>query len=169
MKILVTAASRHGSTDEIARIIGTVLRARGCEVDVLSPERVTDLLGYDAVVLGSAVYRNRWLRPAKDFVARHLDALPERTVFLFSSGPLGEAHAPGEPLDVAAIDIATGAVDHQVFAGRLSRRGLSRQERLQAGLGRIPAGDYRPWDDIVTWARAIADFVAESTSRPHAA
>src|SRR4051794_8974088 len=64
MKILVTAASRHDATDEIATAIAEALTRRGheaeaCSIDAASPE------GYDAVVLGSAVYIGRWLKPAR--------------------------------------------------------------------------------------------------------
>ena len=54
MKVLVTAASAHGSTAEIARVIGDELTAQGFGVTVLPPERVRSIADYDAVILGSA-------------------------------------------------------------------------------------------------------------------
>ena len=90
MKVLVCAASRHGSTDEIARAIAVVLRSFELEVDLFAPDDVDSVSGYDAVIIGSAVYAGHWLRPAVDVVARHRDELVGRPVFLFSSGPLGE-------------------------------------------------------------------------------
>ena len=39
MRILVTAASRHGATFEIARQIGDTLTAAGFDVDVRPPKR----------------------------------------------------------------------------------------------------------------------------------
>ena len=56
MKILLTASSRHGATDEVAAVIAEQLRAAGLEVDHTRPEDVADVEGYDAFVLGSAVY-----------------------------------------------------------------------------------------------------------------
>ena len=56
MKVLVTAASRHGSTAEIATIIAGILQASDIEAEVLPPEAVASVVGYDAVILGSAVY-----------------------------------------------------------------------------------------------------------------
>lgn len=44
------------ATAEIAREIGTVLGARGFDVPVTPPEDVRAIDGFDAVVLGSAVY-----------------------------------------------------------------------------------------------------------------
>lgn len=55
-RILVSAGSKHGATQEIAERIGSVLKGKGHEVTVSAPADVTDLSGYDAVVLGSAVY-----------------------------------------------------------------------------------------------------------------
>ena len=55
MTVLVTAASRHGATREIAEAIGRTLVERGVAVDVTDPGEVSDLSGYEAVVLGSAV------------------------------------------------------------------------------------------------------------------
>src|SRR5215217_7240598 len=72
MKVLVSAASRHGATSEIADELGKMLhealheRGGGGDdvaVDVLPAERVSSVEEYDAVVLGSAVYAGHWLEP----------------------------------------------------------------------------------------------------------
>ena len=60
MKVLVSAASKYGATtSEIAQAIADVLIERGCDVTVLSPEKVGAVEDFDAVVLGSAVYIGR--------------------------------------------------------------------------------------------------------------
>jgi menaquinone-dependent protoporphyrinogen oxidase len=159
MKVLVTAASRHGSTAEIAQVIAAVLRAGQVDADVADPGSVTSVEGYDAVILGSGVYAGRWLGPARAFVSRHRLELQERPVFLFSSGPVGDPPKPvRDPVDVAALDEATSAVDHQVFAGRVTRRELTVFERLVMNVARAD-GDFRPWDDIADWATEIGRFL----------
>ena len=169
MKILVTAASRHGTTTQIADAIATTLRGADLEVDVVPPESVEAIDGYAAVVLGSAVYAGHWMADAKAFVHRHRDALRERPVFLFSSGPLGDPPIPAEdPIDIAEMESETGAVDHRVFAGRLYVDELSLPERFIVKLVSAPNGDFRPWDDITEWAREIARFVHEGAHRVHA-
>ena len=55
MHVLVTVASRHGSTREIADAIAQELRMPGIDADVRHVEEVPDLNSYDAVVLGSAI------------------------------------------------------------------------------------------------------------------
>ena len=66
MRVLVAAATKHGATGEIAQAIADTLRDQGLDPAVLEPERVDTIDGYDAVVLGSAVYAGHWLKPARD-------------------------------------------------------------------------------------------------------
>jgi len=164
MKVLVTAASRHGSTAEIATIIASVLQASDLEAEVLPPEAVASVLGYDAVILGSAVYAGQWLEPARAFVTRHVDDLATRPVFLFSSGPLGcPSRRTAEPADAIAVETTTGAMDLQVFPGRLVGRDLSLSERLTATRTHLPYGDFRAWDDILDWTREIARYLHQES------
>ena len=87
MDVLVTAASRNGSTAEIGRVIARLLEARELNVVVAEPEEVERLDDYDAVIIGSAVYAGHWLEPAAAFVRRHESQLRERPVFVFSTRP----------------------------------------------------------------------------------
>ena len=164
MKVLVTAASRHGSTAEIATIVAGILQASDIDAEVLPPEAVASVVDYDAVILGSAVYGGEWLEPARAFVARHADDLETRPVFLFSSGPLGyRSRRPVEPADAVAVELMTGAMDLQVFPGRLVGRELDLRERLVAARTHAPYGDFRPWDDIIDWTRAIVRYLGEAS------
>jgi menaquinone-dependent protoporphyrinogen oxidase len=157
MKVLVTAASMHGATDEIAHAIGAVLSSAGIEVDVRPPADVARIEPYDGIVIGSGVYAGHWLEPAKSFVRRHVVALGTRPVWLFSSGPLGERAKPtAEPVDVSAIREATHAIEHRIFPGKLLRRRLGLAERAIVAVVRAPDGDFRPWDDVCDWAWSIA-------------
>ena len=124
MKVLITAATRHGSTMEIARIIGGILQDRGIDTDIVEPDSVSSLADYDGVILGSAVYMGRWLEPARQLIGRCSGDFVGRSVWLFSSGPLGDPAKPdGEPVDVEAIRAATGAIDHKVFPGQVGQGG----------------------------------------------
>jgi menaquinone-dependent protoporphyrinogen oxidase len=56
MRVLVTAATKYGATTEIAQAIAETLGEHGLEPTIVPPERVEGVDGYDAVVVGSAVY-----------------------------------------------------------------------------------------------------------------
>ncbi len=157
MRVLVTAATRHGSTDEIAMTIARVLGDLGLDATVIAPDRVESLEPYEAVVLGSGVYLGRWLEPARSFVEHHAADLAARRVWLFSSGPIGEPLSPdSEPLDVGPIRELIGARDHRDFAGRLERHELGLGERAIVAIVHAPDGDFRAWPEIETWAAGIA-------------
>jgi menaquinone-dependent protoporphyrinogen oxidase len=157
MRVLVAAASRHGGTTEIARAIGSALSEARLETDVRPIDEVTTLEPYDAVVLGSGVYMGRWLEPAKRFVERNGTALSTRPVWLFSSGPLGDPPKPVEqPTDVLGLIETTHARDHRVFPGVLDKSELGVGERAIVAVVHAPAGDFRPWDEVRTWALGIA-------------
>ncbi len=163
MHVLVTAASRHGATIEIASAIGRELELAGHSVAVTRPEAVGSLDGYDAVVLGSAVYMGRWLEPSRQLVDRLRDGFATRPVWLFSSGPAGDPPKPeGDPSDVPALLEATHARGHRVFAGVIARRNLGLGEKAMTAALRVPDGDYRPWPEIQSWARSIAAALKET-------
>jgi menaquinone-dependent protoporphyrinogen oxidase len=157
VRVLVTAASRHGATFEIARRIGETLATAGVEADVRRPDEVASVAPYDGVVIGSAVYAGRWLDPARDLVQREAVALATRPVWLFSSGPLGDPPKPAEdPGEVAGHLDATRAIEHRVFAGKSDPKDLGLAEKVIFRVVHAPSGDYRRWDEVVAWATEIA-------------
>ncbi len=118
MKVLVSVASRHGASFEIAEEISATLAAAGFETAVLPPDAVTSLEGYDAVILGSSVYVGHWMDAAVNLVERFSKEITAVPVWLFSSGPMGHEPKPeDEPADIAQLVAATGAREHRVFAG----------------------------------------------------
>ena len=74
LKFCVTVAGAHGKTT-VTSMIAVMLAEAGLEVDVIAPENVGSGAGYDAFVVGSALYLGRWLAPARDLVNEHVDEL----------------------------------------------------------------------------------------------
>lgn len=161
MRVLVTVASRHGGTHEIGTRVVAELTSHGHEVDLLAPAEVTSIDEYDAVVLGSAVYTAHWLPEAREFATRFAAELPERRVWLFSSGlataPAAAANSPAETQEMIA---ATGARGHRAFGGRLDRGDLSLAERAIIAAARGKEGDHRDMAAVVSWAADIAADLA---------
>jgi menaquinone-dependent protoporphyrinogen oxidase len=165
MRVLVTAASRHRGTLEIAEAIASGLSDRGIVSVAVPVERVTTLDGYRAVVLGSGVYAGRWLGEARHFAQVHASELCVMPVWLFSSGPLGPVDhpiPPGTPADVPVLMRLTRALRHRTFGGRIEMRSLHFAERAAARVIHAPEGDSRDWDAVDGFAGEIADeiFVA---------
>ncbi|MEJ7751722.1 MAG: flavodoxin domain-containing protein [Candidatus Limnocylindrales bacterium] len=157
MKVLVTVASKHGATAEIGGIVARLLEDAGHEIETKAPQEVTALEGYEAVVLGSAVYAGRWLEAARAFADRHAAELATRPVWLFSSGPVGDPPKPqDEAPEALALASRLGARGHRTFGGRLEPTQLNFLERTVTKALRAPQGDFRDWEEVMSWSQAIA-------------
>src|ERR1039458_1064385 len=164
MKVLVTVASKHGSTYGIAEVIGSELATSGLEVSVAPVQDVRTIEEYDAVVLRSAIHMGQWMKPAKEFVARETATLTSIPVWLFSSGPVTDRSKPDDPADRRQGDqIAKtlAAREHRVFRGKLDKRGLSIAERAVVRIAKAPSEDQRDWEAIRTWAAGIGAAVLD--------
>lgn len=156
-RVLVVAASKHGSTYDIATRIAHRLRAMNLHVVVSPPERVTDLDHYDAAVIGSAIYAGHWMQRARRFVDDSVDELSGIPVWFFSSGPLGstDGSSQGELDDVDGLVETTHARDHHIFAGHLEHDGLGALEKIVVRAVGAPCGDFRNWLEVDQWAEAV--------------
>ena len=174
MTVLVAYASHHGSTREIAERLAATLSRSGVPAEPRSVEDTGDVLGFDAYVIGSAVYFGGWRREAMEFVHDHAEVLVGRPVWLFSSGPLqgplpadewAEIRRDMLPEQAEELDRLLRPIDHRVFRGALDPEHLDVAERIVTALpvdGAMRAGDFRDWQAIDAWAEAIA---VELTSR----
>lgn len=177
MRILVAYASKYGATEGIAQRVGATLRGRELEVDVAKCADVAEAAGYDAYVVGSAVYEFNWRKAARKFVERNADELATHPVWLFSSGPLGT-----EKVDKEGKDVLKGAEPKQfteyadllhprgtqVFRGAYDHDKIRGADRIIAWMPAIrdvmPQGDFREWDAIDAWATSIADTLGTSAA-----
>lgn len=155
--VVVAAASRHGSTAEIADRLASRLQASlSADWNVCRSDPANDwsLADADAVLLGSAIYFGRWLRPAR----RALQRIDNRDrVWLFSSGPVAAAE------NERSTELGRSAHHpHATFGGCLDPSRLTRLERLVTRLVHADAGDRRDWSAIDRWADGIADELSRS-------
>ena len=165
MRVLVTYASKHGSTTGIAERIAAKLRAAGHDVDLGSVAEVADVGTYDAYVIGSAVYYGSWMKEATAFVESNAAWLGRRPVWLFSSGPVGPA-GPQDQKELASLRETVAPLDHRVFYGALDRHDLSIGERIVVTAVKAPDGDFRDWRAIDAWADEIASELAKTEPLP---
>ncbi|MDQ3155240.1 MAG: flavodoxin domain-containing protein [Actinomycetota bacterium] len=164
--VLIAVASRHGSTAEIAGRIGRRLReelpAPTWHVQVEDADAIDTIEGYDAVVLGSAVYVGRWLKSARTLL-RNAEVAPPAGLWLFSSGPTSD-DPPKDVPAAASVRAAErlGARDLVSFSGRIEVGSLGPAERLLTNAMRVAGGDFRDWDAVDAWARGIARVLSNT-------
>lgn len=164
--VLVTYASKHSGTVEIADAIAERLEDAGYRVTVRPIAEVSDLTPYDAVVLGSAIYEENWLPEAGDFLAREFDALKERPLWLFSSGvlnTLGLSSRVWLPTKLRPISRALKTRGVICFNGKIEHARLSRDDRRRNPELLALEGDFRDWGTIDTWASDISRNLAHRT------
>ncbi|MGY1691362.1 flavodoxin domain-containing protein [Geodermatophilus sp. SYSU D01105] len=176
LRVLVSAASRHGATHEIADALARALTGseagggRDVVASSVPAEHRPGPSAFDAVVLGSAVYAGRWLEPARELATAHAVALRDRPVWLFSSGPIGEPpFPPDEPHDAGTLAAMLRPRGHRVFPGRLERSLPSFGERAVVTAMRAPVGDFRDWTAVGAWAEEIAAALSGRSARAPAA
>ncbi len=158
MKVIIIVGSKHGSTRSIAEVVGDELRNGGLDVSIVDADATAiSLDGYDAAVIGSAVYVGRWMKDARAFLGANRESLRRIPLWLFSSGPLNdESEQPDELADVRKFADDVHARDHRVFAGSLDKADLSFAERAAVRVVHAPYGDARKWAEIRSWAETIA-------------
>ena len=173
-KILVTYASRSGSTASIANEIGMTLAQLGRDVDVIPMRDIDDLAPYQAVVAGSAIQGGKWLPEAMQFIRKNRLALQQRPFAAFlvciTLGlPNSEKYRQGIATWLAPVRILVRPVCEGYFAGSLdfSKISLSFNSvllRLAVALGALPKGDHRDMKKVYDWTCGLAAQLKEEKS-----
>jgi menaquinone-dependent protoporphyrinogen oxidase len=171
-KILITYASRAGSTAEIAEAIGKTLSQGGTQVEVLPMQDVKDLSVYGAVVAGSAMRSSKWLPEAMQFITTHRSVLSQKpfatftvciTLAMSNSVQYRQAVAGWiQPVRALVKPVSEG-----LFAGMLDFNKLPLNwDTLKLGvvvaLGIFPKGDRRDWKAVRIWAESIQPLLLQS-------
>jgi menaquinone-dependent protoporphyrinogen oxidase len=171
-KILITHASRSGSTAEIAEAIGKTLTQNGAQVDVLAMQDVKDLSSYRAVVAGSAIRKSKWLPEAMQFIQDHRTELAQKpfatftvsiTLAMSNTDPYRQAVTEWiQPVRAQVKPISEG-----LFAGLLDFSKLpfnwdTLKLRAVVALGIFPKGDRRDWNAIGAWANSIQPLLLQT-------
>ena len=167
-KVLVTYASKYGSTGGVADAIGKELCAKGVNADVVMIKNANNIGSYQGVVIGSAIYMGKWMSEAIDFVNKNQDILRHMPVAYFLvcmtlSQPTEEKRAQV----LAYMDHILKTVPKikpvgiGTFAGALDYNNLSWLNKKILRSKGTPEGDFRDWNAIRSWARepVYAKFV----------
>jgi len=149
--VLVVYASKHGSTEQVARKVAEKLRDAGYTTRVEQARAVKDLEGCGAVVVGGSLYMGRWNHDARRFLRRHRKELRSVPFAVFALGPgentekafAGSRQQLDHALDRFS-DLEPRAV--AVFGGVLDPR------QHHFPFSRMEERDLRDWDEIRAWA-----------------
>lgn len=164
-KILITYASRLGSTAGVAEAIGKTLKEGGAEVDVRRMEDVTDLTPYSAVVAGSAIRNKQWLPEAMQFMQTHQAALRQKPFAAFLvcmtlAMKSGEKYRPHvatflDPVSALARPVSKGLFAGVLDIGKIPSFGDRLKFRISVLFGVWKEGDHRNWEAIRAWAASL--------------
>ena len=153
--ILVTYATKHGSTREVAITVAETLQEQWLDVETLPAARVIDVSPYAGVVVGGALYMGRWHHDAVGFLQQHRHALATLPLAIFGIGPrtmevhdaeasrtqLANALAKVPEIDPCAVAVFGGVIDPHT---------------LHFPFSRLPASDARDWEAIHAWATDVS-------------
>lgn len=163
-KILVTFASRTGSTIGVANAIAKII-SEGDEVDLLPMQDVSDLTAYRAVIAGSAIQASQWLPEAMQFLKTHQSALATKQLAVFSvcmilAMPNGEKYRSFVAQWQEPVRPLVKPIDEGYFAGKLDISkipsfGKKIKFRISVLLGVWKPGDHRNWEAFHTWAKNL--------------
>lgn len=157
MRILIAFGSKRGGTLGLAQTIGEVLTQAGHQVDVRPAYELDGLQGWDAAIVGGALYAGFWLRSTRRFVERHVDELERMPVWFFSSGPLDDSASKAEippTAQVRRLMERIHARGHATFGGRLEPESKGFIAHAMVKQGR--AGDWLDLEAVKFWSRGIA-------------
>jgi menaquinone-dependent protoporphyrinogen oxidase len=170
--VLVAYATRAGSTQEVAEVIGTVLRGAGFKVDVQRLPFSGRLAEYDGVVLGAPFYMFRWHKDALRFLRRNQAVLKALPVAVFALGPFNDVekewHDVREQLDRALVEFPWfRPVTTKIVGGKFDPTKLTFPYNLIPAMKKAPITDIRDWDALRAWALEVtARFRGEEESLP---
>jgi menaquinone-dependent protoporphyrinogen oxidase len=158
-RVLIAYASKAGSTAEMAARMGEEIARTGAQVDVKPVGQVTGLNGYQSVVLGSAIRMGSPLPEAMRFVEAHQAVLQQAPFHVFIGCMTLNEDTPENRVKVSAyLDPLRAVVkpaSEGLFAGKMDMNTIKLYERLIILAMKSPQGDFRRWDQVTAWAKAI--------------
>lgn len=170
-RVLLTYASHTGITGEIGAEIARCLIEAGYTVDIHPIREVKVILGYNAIVLGTSIRREKPLPEAIDFVRQNRAILRHIPIAVFSVGAGMRIDTPeNREITLKYLKPLLQEINEPVtigmLAGKLDTGELSMWWRMMVprdGNGPVPDGDWRDWDKIRAWAMEVAAKLAETT------
>ena len=163
--VLITYATRYGSTKEVADFVGKHLVEKEVPVEIFPCKEVTNLDHYDFIILGTPYYIGKMLKDAKNFITKNQDSLSKKTVAIFALGPIGDDEKEkSEAKDQMVNELKQfpwlQPVSTDMFGGKYDPETLRFFDKLltkppASPLHNLQANDARDWHDIEEWINKL--------------
>ncbi len=158
-RILVTYATKAGSTAEIAAKIGEHLSARGFAVDVINVKSKPDPKDYQAVISGSCIRMGGWLPEMLDYIKVNQLTLNAMQAALFTVHMLNagddETSKAARTAYMDKVRALMPGTEEIYFLGAMDYSKLSMLDRFISKMVKSVESDQRDWDKIKNWSDAL--------------
>lgn len=167
--VLITYATRYGSTKEVAEKIAQIFIHDGFKVEVLPCKKVDKIDQYQFILIGAPYYIGGMLKEAKNFLLRNQDILSKKPIAFFALGPIGETEKElsetQTQLDKELKQFPwLKPISTVMFGGKYNPKKLRLLDKFltlppASPLHNLEANDARNWEDIEKWAEKLSAFL----------
>jgi menaquinone-dependent protoporphyrinogen IX oxidase len=150
-KVLIVYGTRFGATKGTSEEIARVLGGEGCDVRVVNAkeEKVSDISGYDLIVVASGMMINRWTKEPEKFLKKFHKELAQKKVALFVSSGAQTMQAMNKDED--------GAQTMEKTRQKYLEEKAAKYKLKPVALGLF--GGVWDFNNMPWWAKKFADMV----------
>lgn len=158
-KILITYATKAGSTKKVATRMAELASQHGFSADLLPVSAVKSIDSYDTVVLGSAVRMGRVLPEAQSFVEKNQAGLKQKEFDTFALcmtlSTVNEENLKKSNAFLDPIKMVVEPAHAAVFPGEINLKSLGWLDRKIIGMVKSQVGDFQDWIAMETWMESV--------------
>jgi len=160
--ILVSYATKYGSTKEAAELIAQSLQEASLPVDLQPANSLRQIEQYEFIILGAPLIMFHWHKDAMRFIKRHKQSLQWKRLILFALGPISVPYVEKEWQGARAqLDKELNKfpwlrpMEIQIFGGRfdLSKAGFF----MKKFAVNIPPSDAMDLQAIRDWSSSLVN------------
>ncbi len=178
-KVLIAYNTKNGSTVEVGLKMQEILQRAGYAADVryIPYMMDDDISGYDAYIVGGAIYWSNFMQETQEFLAKNLEIFKQKPTALFMMCvKMCNSHATKlqgdeakwrklsleylEPMFERIQGLEPSVIDIGTFAGNFHYKTMNLSELTMMGLHLnrtgLKTGDYVDFDKVSAWTEKLA-------------